>query len=142
MGDTIPNRANALRAVIAILVLAAILVAPVCTPICAARECPGAAAQEREEQCHSQGALGDAPGDKYTAPMKACAARELAAVLSRSNNKLVRATQLQDLSVEWELGGRFPDPFPVFGAPVLRWGEDRFVLGPTSFLLQTTHLRF
>lgn len=142
MGSAIPNPINLRRAVIAVLALVAILVAPVCSPLCAAKVCSSGVPQE--EECHSQTAMGDTANDRYEAPMKPCAARELTAALLRANKRLVQATQLQDLSVEWELGGRVAEPSAILGAPVLRWGEDRFALGPglTSSLLQSTHLRF
>ena len=135
-------RANARRAVVALLVLMAMLIAPVCTPLCAAKTCSSGTVQT--EECHSPGAMADTAADRCAAPMKACAARELAAVLFRTNERLVQKAQAQHINAQWNMDrpDAVADSRVIFRAPVLRWGEDRFVLTPASSLLKTTHLRF
>jgi hypothetical protein len=144
MGDRIPKWAYARRAVVAVLALMATLIAPVCAPLCAAMACSSGTAQGLGEECHGLGAMEDTAADRYSGPMKACPARELTAVLLRANKRFDQPVQAQRVSAEWSMDSRVAvaDSLASFGAPALRRGEDRFALGPTSPLVQTTHLRF
>lgn len=144
MGNRIPKWAYARRAVVAVLALMAMLIAPVCAPLCAATACSSGTAQGQGEECHGPGAMEDTTADRYSGPMKSCPARELAAALLRTNKRFDQPVQAQRVSAEWSMDSRvaIADSLASFGAPALRWGEDRFALGPTSPLLQTIDLRF
>jgi hypothetical protein len=69
------------RAVAAIFALLAILIAPVCAPLCAAKHCsPGA----RPEQCHEMASTRDLRGETLIAPAKDCGQAEFSAVLVKA----------------------------------------------------------
>ena len=138
MGKTNHRWANARQAAVAVLTLAALLIAPVCTPLCAAKACSSSPA--RDEECH--GPMGDQARDTYATPTKVCGARDLAAVLLKADERLVQAKQLQITTAKLTVDTRLVASPAIFRAPVLRWGEEQFSPGPTDSLLQTTHLRF
>ena len=140
MGKTHHGWANAGRAAAAVLTLAALLISPVCAPLCAAKAC--SSAPVRGEECYGQGAAASNTGGTCVTPAKVCGARELTAVLLKADDRLVQAGQLQITSAKLAVDTRLGASPAIFGAPVLRWGEDHSSPGPANSLLQTTHLRF
>jgi hypothetical protein len=138
------NRKNPIRPhgplsiLFAALTLLAILIAPVCAPLCAAKHCSSGA---RPEQCHEMASRGDFNGEILVAPRKDCALSDYSAVL-------VKAEEQSSLS----RGVRSdPAPAPIrlslesavgsFQANPARWGIHQIPLESSDSLSLTTILR-
>lgn len=80
------------QTLLAILVIAALLVAPVCAPLCAAKTCRAASLQER---CHD--ASGEDAAQGAVAPKKACGRSELSAVLPKIAGQFFHSQRLQNV---------------------------------------------
>jgi hypothetical protein len=113
----------------------AILVAPVCAPLCAAKHCSAGA---RLEHCHEMANVGDLSGETLLAPGKDCELADFSAVL-------VKAEEQSSLS-RGERSDRAPAPLllplesAVGGLPAkpARWGIHHMPLeSPDSLLLNT-----
>jgi hypothetical protein len=126
------------RTTAAVLALLAILIAPVCAPLCAAKHCaPGA----RLEQCHETATTENRDGDNFVAPAKDCGQADFSAVL-------VKAEEYSPL----ERGARSdlaPTPIRLshvnaigtLQANPARWGIHQVPLELPDFLPLTTVLR-
>jgi hypothetical protein len=68
----------------AALALLAILIAPVCAPLCAAKHCSAGA---RPEHCHEMASTGDLSGEILVAPGKDCALADFSAVLVKAEEQ-------------------------------------------------------
>jgi len=69
---------------LALVTVLALLVAPICASLCAARSCsPGAS----REKCHDVASMGAGGGEQFVAPRKACGAPDSSAVLVKSDEQ-------------------------------------------------------
>lgn len=126
------------RTAAALLTLLAILIAPVCAPLCAAKHCSPAA---RLEQCHKTASTGDRSGDVLVAPGKDCAIADFSAVVVKAeeHSPLKRAARSDPapapihLSLESVVGS--------LHASRDRWDIHRIPLESPDSLKLTTILR-
>lgn|GEM_PF-4878587 len=92
-----PQRLRA-PAVLAIVVVLCLLIAPVCAPLCAARMCAPSAGQE-----HCHGMAADTAGQNTLAANAPCRGFELSAVLPRVDQQSAVPSALPDVQVPADL---------------------------------------
>jgi hypothetical protein len=85
MNETIPVRARpASAAVLAFLTVLALVMAPACAPLCAAKSC---ASGVRQEQCHDLATSGPDGQPRIVAPSKVCGLSDFSAVLVKADEE-------------------------------------------------------
>jgi len=138
------NRKNSIRThgprsiVFAALTLLAILIAPACAPLCAAKHCaPGA----RPEQCHEVTSTGDRSGEILIAPGKDCALADFSAVLVKAeeHSSLERGARSDLAPAPIHLS--LENAFGSLQANPARWGIHQVPLESPDSLPLTTILR-
>jgi hypothetical protein len=85
MNETIPVRVRpANPAVLALLTVLTLVIAPICAPLCAARSCSSGGNQER---CHEMASVGANESEHFVAPIKGCGAPDFSAVLLKADEE-------------------------------------------------------
>jgi len=84
MSETIPGRARTARAALAFLTALALVIAPVCAPLCAAKRCVSGV---RQEQCHDVATTGSDGRPELVAPGTACGVSDFSAVLVKADEE-------------------------------------------------------
>jgi hypothetical protein len=139
MNEAIPVRVRpAKAAVLALLIVLSLIVAPTCAPLCAAKICSSGTAQG---QCHEMASTGADGSDRLVAPSKVCNTPDFSAVLVNADrlsllSQGVRNTPEQSLvnrSSEQGLGSLYINPE--------RWDAHRLPSKSVDSLLLTTILR-
>src|SRR5579863_7121014 len=122
---------------LAIVTVLALLLAPVCAPLCAASSCSPAAAKN---QCHESSPTSAAQHNLLT-PHKTCGAADYSAVLLNADEQASLQRDTRSFSASSSVSrpaGREASTSP---AMLVRWGEHLVLIAPPSSLLQTTTLR-
>jgi hypothetical protein len=82
------------HAVAAVFTLLAILIAPVCAPLCAAaKHCSQGT---RLERCHEMATTGDRNAEKFVAPAKDCGQADFSAVLVRADEQSSHSREVRN----------------------------------------------
>ena len=85
MNERIPTRTKSAWAVgLATLTVLAVLVAPVCAPLCAAKICASGSGRS-QEKCHGMAAMGTDGIQEFFAAGKTCRAFELPVVIAKTD---------------------------------------------------------
>jgi hypothetical protein len=85
MNETTPVRARPANAtVLAFLTVLALVIAPACAPLCAAKSC---ASGVRQEQCHEIATRGPDGQPQLAAPGKVCGLSDFSAVLVKADEE-------------------------------------------------------
>jgi hypothetical protein len=136
MNDILPVRTRPQPAsALALVTVLALLLAPVCAPLCAARNCSAGAAKD---QCHET-APAAAQHDLLT-PHKICGNTDFSALLTNQDEQAsfqrdARSIAASPVSLSAE---REAAASPIL---LVRWGEHLVPIAPPSSLLLTTTLR-
>lgn len=123
---------------LAIITVLAVLVAPVCAPLCAARICSAAPSQG---QCHDMAGMPDGDGERIAALGKTCGNFEFSAVLVKADEQSLSSqsvrTDAPAVLIVSSHRKSVAQPSPSIG----RCGEHRVPLEPASSFLLAMILR-
>jgi hypothetical protein len=138
MNEAIPVRARPANAAVAFLTVLALVIAPVCAPLCGAKSC---AAGARQEQCHDMATMGPDGRPQLVAPSKACGVNDFSAVLVKADEEYLLSQDARNHAAAVILNG-----LPELGLESLRAGPQRrdvhlIPLESSDSLLLTTILR-
>jgi len=137
MSDFLPVRNCPLAtSSLAIVTVLALLLAPVCAPLCAARNCSAGAAKD---QCHESSPTSAAQHDLLT-PHKICGNSDFSAVLTNQDEKASFQRGARSIAASSPLS-RPAELAATSPIKLVRWGEHLVPITPSSSLVLTTTLR-
>jgi hypothetical protein len=122
----------------AALTLLAILIAPACAPLCAAKHCSSGA---RPEQCHEIASTGDLSGELLIPPGKNCALADFSAVLVKAEEQSSLSRGVRSNPAPAPLLLSLESAVGSFQANPARWGIHQIPLESSDSLSLTTILR-
>lgn len=139
MNEETPVRARPASVIGLVLVtMLALVVAPACAPLCAARTCSSATSPG---QCHDMASMGAGGGGKFVAASKACGAAEFSAVLVRTDEQILLPQGTRNDAAPVGISGSPAEDFGSLRASSGRWGAHRAPLESADSILLTTILR-
>jgi hypothetical protein len=139
MNQTIPVRARPANvAMLAMLTVLALAIAPACAPLCAAKICPSGAGQG---QCHEMANMGADGSGRLVAPNKVCGASEFSAVLVKADAQSLLSRELRIDPAQTLINHSSAQSLASLHASPDRWDVHRVAIKSANSLLSTTILR-
>jgi hypothetical protein len=139
VNQAIPVRARPANvALLPILTVLALAIAPVCAPLCAAKICSSGTGQS---PCHEMASMGANGSERLIAPSKACGASEFSAVLVRVGGQSLLSRELRNDPAQALINGSAGQSLARLHVSPERWGVHRVPIKSANSLLLTTILR-
>jgi hypothetical protein len=139
MNQAIPVRTRPANvAMLALLTVLALAIAPVCAPLCAAKTCSSGAGQG---QCHEMANMGADGSERLVAPNKVCGASEFSAVLVKASGQSLLSPGLRNDPAQALINGSYAQSLASLHASPERWDVHRVPIKSANPLLLTTILR-
>ena len=137
MNQAIPVRTRPANvAMLAMLTVLALAIAPVCAPLCAAKTCSSGAGQ-----CHEMANMGADGSERLVAPNKVCGASEFSAVLVKASGQSLLSPGLRNDPAQALINGSYAQSPASLRASPERWDVHRVPIKSANPLLLTTILR-
>jgi hypothetical protein len=140
VSQTTPVRARPANvAVLAILTVLALAIAPACAPLCAAKICSSGTGQG---QCHEMASMGADGSERLIAPSRVCGASEFSAVLVKADAQSLLSQGLRNHPAQALINGPSAQSLGSLHVSPDRWDVHRVPIKSANSLLSTTILRF
>jgi len=139
MNQAIPVRTRPANvAMLAMLTVLALAIAPACAPLCAAKICPSGTGQG---QCHEMANMGADGSERLVAPNKVCGASEFSAVLVKASGQSLLSQELRNDPSQALINGSSAQSLASLHVSPERWDAHRVPIKSANPLLLTTILR-
>jgi hypothetical protein len=139
MNKAIPVRVRTTNAAaLAFLTVLALVIAPACAPLCAAKICPSGT---RQGQCHEIASVGADGSEQLVAPSKDCGASDFSAVLVKADEQSLLSQSVRNDSLQTLINGPSGQSLSSLHVSLVRWDVHRVPIESADSLLWTTILR-